>query len=318
MIRLERGEEMNKTKDITEETLIEVLKEWGIEGVPISIYPTTWDINQSYILKVYEEPEALQRNVITMKTLRGAGVLVPEIMELPDGKAYVKRDDYYYILTTKLQGESAAKPSLYSNNWFFYFGTILAKLHVAFLECEKHVSYWDNSLLEEMNGWVKKNLTDYKTEYLEESEVQEAIDELAAFYEDLPRQLIHRDVNLGNFLFQKGEFSGYIDFDLSQKNIRIFDLCYVLLGLLLEEDGLMEAHRWYEIIRQVVRGYDSVGILNKSEKRAFASVMKNIELLFAAYFLGLGESELAKNAVNLFYFVKRNEEKILSACNTQL
>ena len=42
-------------------------------------------------------------------------------------------------------------------------------------------------------------------------------------------------MHFGNFLFQEGSFSGYIDFDLSQKNIRIFDLCYFLAGLLAEE-----------------------------------------------------------------------------------
>lgn len=33
--------------------------------------------------------------------------------------------------------------------------------------------------------------------------------------------------------FQEGKFSKYMDFDLSQRNIRIFDLCYFMLGLLL-------------------------------------------------------------------------------------
>ena len=36
-------------------------------------------------------------------------------------------------------------------------------------------------------------------------------------------------------LFFEGDFSGYIDFDLSQRNIRIFDICYFLTGLLAEE-----------------------------------------------------------------------------------
>ena len=45
--------------------------------------------------------------------------------------------------------------------------------------------------------------------------------QLEKIYEGLPKQLIHRDVHSGNFLFENNEFSGYIDFDLSQKNIRI-------------------------------------------------------------------------------------------------
>lgn len=307
---------MMKAKELTKEEIIEVLKEWGIDGIPVSIHPRAWDVDHSYILKVYEEPEALERNVISMRTLLGAGVPVPEIIALPNGKDCVEKDDGYYMLTTKLQGR-AVKRSEYNDSWFFSFGTILAKLHIAFLKCENTLHYWDNSLLEEMNGWVKKNIAKYNIDDLNENDVQAAVEELASFYEDLPRQLIHRDVHLGNFLFENGEFTGYIDFDLSQKNIRIFDLCYFLLGLLLEENGFKEEDRWYEIIRQVVSGYDTVSPLNVTEKRAFASVMKNIELLFAAYFIGIGEAELARNAVDLFYFVKRNERKILTGCNRQ-
>lgn len=40
-------------------------------------------------------------------------------------------------------------------------------------------------------------------------------------YSKLPIQLIRREVHLGNLLFDNNKFSGYIDFDLSQKNIRI-------------------------------------------------------------------------------------------------
>lgn len=307
---------MNKVKELTKEEIKEVLKEWSIEAIPVSIHPRAWDINQSYILKVYDEPEVLERNVISMRTLLAAGIPVPELISLPDGKDYVEKDGGYYMLMTKLHGH-AVKPYECMDNWFFHFGTILAELHIAFLKCENNLYSWDNSLLEEMNGWVKKNIAKYNIDYLNKNDVQAAVEELASFYEDLPRQLIHRDVHLGNFLFENGEFTGYIDFDLSQKNIRIFDLCYFLLGLLLEENGFKEDDRWYEIIRQVVSGYDRVSPLAITEKRAFASVMKNIELLFAAYFIDIGEAELARNAVDLFNFVKRNERKILTGCNTQ-
>jgi hypothetical protein len=37
--------------------------------------------------------------------------------------------------------------------------------------------------------------------------------------------------------------------------------------------------------------------------------MKNIELLFVAYFLGIGDEKLAKDSADLFSFVKKNEKK---------
>jgi Ser/Thr protein kinase RdoA (MazF antagonist) len=119
---------------------------------------------------------------------------------------------------------------------------------------------------------------------------------------------------LGNFLFDGNVFSGYIDFDISQSNIRIFDVCYFLLGLRLEEDNnRVNEERWYHIVSQVVEGYSSLVELTQVERQSIACVMKNIELLFTAYFLSIGDEKLAKSSADLFRFVCEREEKILEA-----
>lgn len=291
----------------------ELLKEWNIEATPVQIYHSAWNINNSYVLKTYDNPNGLQRNIVMMKTLHEAGIPVPEIIKLPDGRDYLIHNSAMYILTTKLNGKNIVNLNKCDDIWFFEFGAILAKLHIAFQECAKSISYWNNSMLEEMQGWVSRNLLKLKPEYLEPEDIKNSIDELSEIYDDLPKQLIHRDVHLGNFLFDNGVFSGYIDFDLSQSNIRIFDLCYFLLGILLEEDNnRVEEEKWYEIIRQVISGYDSITPLSSIEKNSIACVMKNIELLFTAYYLGVGDEKLARDSAKLFSFVKKNEVKIQS------
>lgn len=299
---------------LTDERIKELLREWNIEGNPIRIYHTAWDINDTYVLKAYDDRAALQRNITMMKILYDIGIPVPRIMAMPDGREYLDNKGTLYLLTGKLRGKNEVKMNNSDDCWFFQFGTILAELHRAFRKCEKHLDYLDNSLLEEMKGWVSSSLDKYRPEYLEQTDVRDSIRELAAVYDDLPRQLIHRDVHLGNFLFDKGEFSGYIDFDLSQRNIRIFDLCYFLLGILVKEDEQpVSKEKWYGIIKHVIKGYDSATLLEDTEKKAVACVMKNIELLFAAYFLEQGNEKLAKDAVKLFYFVKENEDNIQGA-----
>ena len=150
-------------------------------------------------------------------------------------KDYVE-EKQYWLLTTKLKGSNIVNMSRCGDEWFVKMGKILGKLHQAFGQCENDIEYWNNSLLGEMESWVYDNLKKEELDYLEQRDADEAIEELRTIDEELPRNLIHRDVHLGNFLFCNGEFSGYVDFDLSQKNIRIFDLCYFLLGLLLEEE----------------------------------------------------------------------------------
>ena len=48
----------------------------------------------------------------------------------------------------------------------------------------------------------------------------------------LPRQIIHRDFHGQNIIFNNGRLDGYTDFDLNEKNARLYDLCYLCTGAL--------------------------------------------------------------------------------------
>lgn len=293
----------------------EIANEWAMntekDCMPIQIYHSTWEINTDYVLKVYDEQSALLRNLAMMTTLGEAGIPVPKIMPLPDGMEYLQQGDKCYVLTTKLKGKAIVKLNECDSQWFCEMGSIIAQLHVAFQSCAEKISYWHNSMLEEMEGWVSQNLLKYRPSYLNLDRVNSDIVALRQVYVDLPKQLIHRDVHLGNFLFDQGLFSGYIDFDLSQSNIRIFDVCYFLLGILMQEDNhRVEPSRWFDIVQQVVKGYDAVMEISQKEKNAIVCVMKNIELLFVAYFLGIGDEKSAKDSAWIYDFIRENEEKI--------
>jgi len=294
----------------------EILKEWNLNDSPKQIYHSTWSVKGMFVLKEYSDKEALLRNIQMYKILHEAGIPVPEICLLTDGKEFYKKNDKMYMLTTKLKGKNIVNINQLDESWFFDFGQILAKLHIAFKECEKTISFWNNSFLEEMEGWVTRNLKKFAPEYLSANETEKAIFQLSEVYQELPKQLIHRDVHLGNFLFEDKEFSGYIDFDLSQSNIRIFDICYFLLGLLTKEDNnRVKEESWFSIVSQVIKGYDSLANLKQIERNSITCVMKNIELLFVAYFLGIGDEKLAKDSADLFLFICKNEEKIYKSLN---
>lgn len=137
------------------------------------------------------------------------------------------------------------------------------------------------------------------------------VSKLESIYDQLPVQLIHRDVHFGNFLFDQGRFSGYIDFDLSQRNICIFDLCYFLLGLLSEEEKLeITKEQWFDFGIKVFAGYERKLPLSEIEKQAIPYVMECIELLFVAYFEGQNDVLCAEDAFRIFEFVRENEDRI--------
>ena len=142
-------------------------------------------------------------------------------------------------------------------------------------------------------------------------EFETTLNELKGCYDGLQKQLIHRDMHYGNILFSNCEFSGYIDFDLSQKNARIFDICYFLIGCLIDHEKNEEkVEKWYHIVSKFIEGYQMINPLTKLEKDSICCLMRSIELLFVAYFISKDDEMLAKGSANLYYFVKNNEERI--------
>ncbi|MDE6063841.1 MAG: phosphotransferase, partial [Lachnospiraceae bacterium] len=132
---------------------------------------------------------------------------------------------------------------------------------------------------------------------------------LESVYDSLPKQLIHRDVHSGNFLFSEGNFTGYIDFDLSQKNIRIFDICYFLTGLLAEEtEEALTKSEWLANVKAVIAGYESIIKLSEKEKAAIPCVMECIEILFVAYFIGMEDTKQAEAAYDAFRLIQNCTE----------
>lgn len=137
------------------------------------------------------------------------------------------------------------------------------------------------------------------------------VSQLAMVYNGLPVQLIHRDVHFGNFLFSDGIFSGYIDFDLSRRNIQIFDLCYFSLGVLSEKEKFdITEELWFDLLNKVFTAYGKKLKLTDAEKKAVPYVIECIELLFVSYFESVSDIHCAEDAYKIFAFVKMQENRI--------
>lgn len=293
------------------EKIQKILDEWGLQDKEIKqIYDTTWQVGDSYVLKVYYNLDMMERNIKILQTLEEMNIPVGKIVSTNDSKPYVSKEDVFYLLSKKLPGNNIVRIGN-DRNIALQMGGIIAELHIAFKKCESADVFWNNSLLDEMNGWVKDKFQSNNWQYISKENYENIISELETIYHELPVQLIHRDVHLGNFLFEKGKFSGYIDFDLSQRNIRIFDLCYFLLGLLSEKEKLeITEVIWFDFVKDVFAGYEKKLQLLEVEKKAVPYVMECIELLFVSWFEDQKDSACAESAYKIFEFVREQEEKI--------
>lgn len=301
--------EYQKMKEIIEQ----ILPLWEIESKQLlQIYPSAWEINHSYVIKSYDNKNQLERNIKISEILLNCSIPVAKTVLTKTGEKYVAYKNNYFFLSRKLQGSNIFDMKDKTIAW--KMGRAIAQLHTAFIKCEKEVEFWDNSLLEEMKGWIRDNLAANEWKILSEEAYSKTVELLESVYDYLPKQLIHRDVHFGNFLFFEGNLSGYIDFDLSQKNIRIFDICYFLTGLLAEEtDDAFTKIKWIENAKSVIAGYENVLPLSEKEKDAIPCVMKCIEILFIAYFIGMNDTKLANDAYNVFCFIHDCESDIKNA-----
>lgn len=287
-----------------------IISDWGIKhAAVIQRHPAVWEIDGQYMLKAYENEDSIKRNAQMLTVLYEHGAPVAQLLPSLNKDSYVKADEKYWLMTTKLAGSNII--DIRQSGMAYKMGETIARLHVIFQKCEDEMDFENKSLLDEMNGWINENLTAQGWKLISEQEFWPSVERLANVYCQLPKQLIHRDVHFGNFLFSDGVFSGYIDFDLSQKNIRVFDLAYFLTGLLTSENGSeLQEDQWLEIIRSVISGYESVLKLLKDEKDILVCVMECIEILFVAYFISIENMTYAEDAAKIFHYIQKREQKV--------
>ena len=291
--------------------IAQVISKWGLENKDIKqIYDTTWQVGDDYVLKVYQSFSMLERNLEILQLLDNMDIPVSKAIATTNNEQYVSFNNCFCFLSRRLPGSNIVRIGN-DSKIATIMGEIIADLHMAFKKCEDVDVFWDNSLLDEMNGWVKSNFEANDWKFISKEEYEKTISQLAMVYDNLPVQLIHRDVHFGNFLFSDGKFSGYIDFDLSQRNIRIFDLCYFLLGLLSEKEKFeITDELWFEFVKKVFAGYGRKMKLTEAEKKAVPYVMECIELLFVSYFESINDIRCAEDAYRIFAFVKKQENRI--------
>ena len=136
-------------------------------------------------------------------------------------------------------------------------------------------------------------------------------DLFGAIYDFLPKQIIHRDINPGNIIVN-AERIGFIDFELSERNIRIYDVCYAATAILSETVSDIEAfNKWIDIYRNIVYGYEKVLKMTEDEKQSLPYVILSNQLVCIAYFSDYSKYENILNAnIKMTKMIIDNFEKL--------
>ena len=271
---------------ITHKKAAQILQNWNLEGETITdiYYEGTGNKNENacyvgekYVLKFTANIGKLKKHIEVSKVLHSIGLLSAVPVPTTDGAEYISDGEVYFYLTRRLPGEQMVSNKFGEGDGRFV-GEIIGQLHLALSGIEDCVSEAD--LLATVRDWALPktkaalNLTDaFCKEYL---------DTFADLYPNLPRQIIHRDPNPSNIICSHDQW-GFIDFDLSERNVRIYDPCYAATAVLSETFGRSN-DRWLGIYRDILWGYDSVAHLTDEERKAIPYVILANQFVCVAWF----------------------------------
>jgi AraC-like DNA-binding protein len=245
---------------ITSKKAAQILKAWNLDAEAITdiYYEGTGNRNENacyvgsdYVLKHTLNLGKLKKHIEVSKALSGIGLLSAVPIPTADGEEYLCDGEVYFYLTRRLPGAQLASHKFGTGDGRFV-GEILGQLHLALAQIEDCVS--DADLLSTVRDWALPKAKEALG--LSENFCREYLDTFSRVYPVLPRQIIHRDPNPGNII-RSGEAWGFIDFELSERNARIYDPCYAATAVLSETFG-RDNGGWLRIYRAIITGYDSV------------------------------------------------------------
>jgi len=236
----------------SEKDLRKVLENWNIEsGLSIGdiyimdgakVSGSVWTVGTDYILKT-DDREKLMKNLKVAKALSKQGFVSSLPVLTKTGAEYLDGKELF-ILTQGLKGNPLPKSDRFGNNRTDFgkrYGKSIAQLHKALRDVQNEVVPDEVNLYKSITEWALPNVRQQNVQWsigLDEEFFTDYIDTFGKLYEKLPKQLIHRDPNPSNILFEGGEVSGFIDFDLSEVNLRLWDACYCATGILSESGDI--------------------------------------------------------------------------------
>jgi len=216
----------------------DVLNHWNFEspdvpGGVLSIKDGVLLVNMSsakkYVLKRRVSLQNLEREYPLLSSLAEQGVPVAVPIVTRDGNRNAKYGDDCFCLYPFLEGATLFDHLEGSmEQRAMLSGGAIGRLHVALRGVSGIDMPGEMNLLEHVLGWAKPivekdcSLGDSKR-LLEVFHDWES--RMTSVYDDLPKQLIHRDAHPRNMLFQQGTLSGFLDFDLMLVSVRLFDPC---------------------------------------------------------------------------------------------
>ncbi len=269
-----------------------ILKYWGVQAGEISKLSEqailVKDItNEKYVLKRKLDIQVARNELAILQYLQGFDISVPTPMLSKKNTYIIDDEGRYFSLYTYLPGRVFSAREIIENPLVpQHFGRTLAMLHQLLSDHPLISQFPTRDVYQSVYHFARKAM----------DKVESRSDRLDQIYQDLesefqlkvnnlPKQIIHRDAHLSNFIYGEKDLLGVIDYELAEVNVRIFDLCYCATSVLNEvfHDKKLSTE-WFPFVEKLVDSYHQKNPLSKLEYDAIWYVMLAIQSIFMAYF----------------------------------
>ena len=278
---------------VTHKKITELLRHWELqnEAVMDIFYEGTGNRNENayyvgenYVIKLSNNLGKLKSSMEISKKLADAGLVAATPVLTATGEEYIADGELYYCITKRIKGKQIQPGAMYEGDYkekARYIGEIIGQLDKTLANAEVLVN--DTDTYEAVMNWAIPQL---EGELELSKELLDNYKKFGIAYKNIPRQVIHRDPNPGNIILSEEQW-GFIDFELSERNVRIYDPCYAATAILSEsfaEGDTERLTKWMDIYKNIIYGYDVVVSLTDEEKEAIPYVVLSNQLLATAWF----------------------------------
>ena len=279
---------------VSHEKIKEILKNWKLENEKLTdvVYDAMGNVSESvcyvgdnYIIKFSSNLREVETHISVSLSIESVGLSTATPIKTTAGEYVVTNDEMYFYVTKRLAGKTIKESTMYIEDYIpkaRLIGKIIGQLNVALSKVDVMTN--QANIFKSAKEWAIPVLVDKMD--LPMSFVKTYEKEFGQKYESLPQQIIHRDPNPGNFILC-GNNWGVLDFDLSERNIRIFDPCYAATAILsenFESDNIDKLKQWLTIYKNIMYGYDEVVKLSDDEWKAIPYVVITNQLISTAWF----------------------------------
>ncbi len=296
----------------------------SISYIPIiqdqTVSDTSFRIGDDAVLKLYDDELRLKKVLKLAGLLAEQGLPASTAIPTGDGWDYLEQDGLFVALVLRVPGDPFKAEQWFGpkgEDYAHQAGRALAALHGALRAVEGRIETSENDPYAECKDWALPSMRKQDAQWnlgLGDAFFDDYLETFGALDPQLPRQLIHRDPNPSNLMFEGDQVSGFIDFDHCMRNVRLFDLCYAATGILSECGGSEERYEdWPGILRAILRGYDEASPLCEAEWKSVYYVVLSISFICCAFFESIDDPYIKGLAVTnrkMLMFIVKNRARI--------